>query len=192
MALRRGFRVEATALATELRGELDLDPFDRLDPFVLAAHLDVPVMALSDLTATCSEAHHFIDVEPDAFSALTVFEGRRRIIVHNDTHSPPRQHSNIAHELAHCVLHHPPAHALDPLTGCRLWRSDHEDEANWLTGELLVTRQLALAVARGKVTRESALARLGISRPMLQWRINATGAGNIARREQASGGSKSS
>ena len=118
---------------------------------------------------------------------MTVFNGRRRVILHNDTHSQPRQHSNITHELCHCVLQHPPAAALDPVTGCRIWDSDHEDEANWLTGELLVTREVALAVARGKFAADEALARLGVSRPMLRWRVNATGAQKIAARERDAG-----
>ena len=185
MTLRRGFKSEAAALATELRAELGLDPFDRLDPLALAEHLAVPVMPLSDLNATCTDAQHFITVEPEAFSAVTVFRGRCRTILHNDSHSPPRQRSNITHELCHCVLHHPPAPALDVATGCRLWNAEHEDEADWLTGELLVTRPMALAVAHGKFTLEGALARLGVSRPMLRWRINATGAQKIANRQRA-------
>lgn len=186
MALRRGFKTEATALAKEIRSELHLSRFDRLDPFKLARHLEVPVMPLSDLTATCSAARYFLEVEPDTFSAATVFEGLRRIVVHNDTHSPARQYSNVTHELAHSLLLHPPAPALDPATGCRDWNADHEDEANWLTSELLVTREMALAVARGKVAREVAMDRLGVSRKMLQWRINATGAATQAARENGS------
>ena len=185
MALRRGFKTEATALAAELRTELGLGPFDRLDPLLLADHLAVPVMRLSELKATCSDARHFITVEPEAFSAVTVFRGRRRTILHNDSHSPPRQRSNITHELCHCALHHPPAPALDVATGCRLWDSDHEAEADWLTGELLVTRPMALAVAHGKFTLDAALSRLGVSRPMLRWRVNATGAQKIASRQRA-------
>lgn len=187
MALRRGFKSEANALAAELRGELGLDPYDRFDPFALAEHLAVPVVALSSLTATCSEARHFITVEPEVFSALTVFEGTKRIILHNDAHSRQRQHSNVAHELGHCVLHHPPAPALDPLTGCRDWRGDHEDEADWMAGELLVTRPMALAVARGRFTLAGALQRLIVSEQMLNWRMNATGARKQARRERGNG-----
>lgn len=183
MALRRGFKTEASGLAKEVRGELGLSRYDRLDPFALARHLAVPVIPLSDLTATCSGAEYFLAVETGTFSAVTVFEGVRRIVVHNDTHSAARQNSNVTHELAHGLLLHPPAPALDRATGCRDWNDDHEAEADWLTGELLVTREMALAVARGKFSRESAMERLGISREMLQWRINVTGAAKQAARE---------
>ena len=183
MALRRGFKSEATALAKEVRTELGLGRYDRLDPFVLASHLEVPVVPLSELAVTCSAAHYFLEVEPDTFSAATVFEGRRRIVVHNDKHSAARQSSNVTHELAHSLLLHPPAPALDPATGCRDWNADHEDEANWLTSELLVTRDMALVVARGRIEREDAMERFGVSQQMLQWRINATGAAKQAARE---------
>lgn len=183
MALRRGFKSEASDLAEEVRGELGLSRFDRLDPFALARHLAVPVIPLSDLTATCSGAQYFLAVEPGTLSAVTVFEGVRRIVVHNNTHSPARQNSNVTHELAHGLLLHAPAPALDSATGCRDWNADHEEEADWLTGELLVTRPMALAVARGKFSRESAMERLGVSRKMLQWRINVTGAAKQAARE---------
>ena len=36
MALRRGFKTEAAALALEVRAELGLRPFDRLAPLELA------------------------------------------------------------------------------------------------------------------------------------------------------------
>ncbi|WP_419933185.1 ImmA/IrrE family metallo-endopeptidase [Candidatus Poriferisodalis sp.] len=187
MALRRGFKSDATALASELRGELGLGPFDRLDPFALARHLEVPVLPLTQLRATCSAADHFITEEPEAFSALTVFESRRRIIVYNDTHSPARQHSSIAHELGHCILQHTPAPALDPLTGCRDWRADHEQEADWFAGALLVTRQMALATARGRFTFAGAIRRLAVSPEMLNWRMNVTGARTQALRERGNG-----
>lgn len=187
MALRHGFKSEARALATELRSELGLDQFGRLDPRVLAEHLAVPIMRLSDLTATCTEAQHFVTVEPKVFSAVTVFSGHKRIILHNDAHSPLRQNSNIAHELAHCTLHHAPAPALDPVTGCRDWRGDHEDEANWLTGELLVTPEMALATARGRFSLYEASERFGASLSMIRYRINVTGARLRASRERARG-----
>ncbi len=186
MALRRGFKTEASGLAGEVRRELGLGRFDRLDPFVLAGHLDVPVMPLTELSGTCDAVQYFLVIEPDAFSAATVFERHKRIVVHNDTHSAARQSSNVTHELAHGLLLHPPAPALDTATGCRAWNADHEDEANWLTGELLVTREMALAVARGKVARDDAMDRLGVSQQMLQWRINATGAAQRAARENGS------
>ena len=185
MALRRGFKTEASALAREVRAELGLGSYDRLDPRQLAQHLDIPVVPLSDFTPDVSGARHFLSTDRDVFSALTVFKGHRRMIVHNDSHSEARQISNLTHELAHALLFHHPAPALDELTGCRNWDETNEQEANWLSGELLVTVEMALSVARGQITRQNALERFGISDAMLGWRINSTGATKRVERERA-------
>ena len=92
--------------------------------------------------------------------------------------------SEQLHELAHALLHHEPAAALDSKTGCRDWNDIKEQEADWLGGELLVTRQMALAVARGRLTRQQARQRLGVNDQKLTWRINKTGAGKRVEREQ--------
>lgn len=182
MTLRRGFKSEAAALAQEVRAELRLGRLDRLDPHQLARHLDIPVVPLSNLSAP--GARHFLFVEREAFSALTVFDVHRRIVVHNDSHSEARQNSNLAHELAHALLLHDPVPALDS-TGCRNWNETKEQEANWLSGELLVTSDMALAVARGQLTKRQARERFGVSHKMLTWRLNITGAAKRAARERA-------
>lgn len=177
MGLRRGFKTDAAGLAKEIRAELGLGPFDRLDPYELARHLDIPVLALSELRESAPDAvRHFLSTEPEAFSAVTVFRGHYRVNVHNDAHSWPRQNSNLTHELAHGLLHHEPAPALDGKTGCRNLNTTNEDEASWLTGELLITEEMALAVARGQYSPSEAESRLGVSTQMLRWRLNMTGA----------------
>lgn len=191
MPLRRGFKADAAALAAEVRDELGIGPYGRMDPHKLAQHLGVPVVRLSDLAATCRAADHFLTIAPEMFSAATVFEGRRRMVVHNDAHSEPRQNSDLAHELSHGLLLHPPIPALDVATGCRNWNSTHEDEANWLAGALLVTPEMALATARGRFTPREAELRLGVSNKMLRWRMNVTGANIRANRERSARGRRS-
>lgn len=184
MELRRGFKSEAAALAKEVRGELGLDPLDGLNPLQLARFLDISIVPLSDMAVSLPGAQHFLAAEQDAFSALTVFDGHRRMIVHNDSHSGARQNSNLAHELAHALLRHEPAEALDTNTECRDWNDTKEKEAEWLGGELLVTSDMALAVARGQLTRQQAQQRFGVSDKMLSWRINKTGAIRRVERER--------
>jgi Zn-dependent peptidase ImmA (M78 family) len=176
MAYRRGFKTEAHALAVEVRAELGLNPLDRLDPFELADHLEIPVLpltALRDQNPAC--VRHFTQLEPEAFSGVTVFSGHRRMIVYNDAHVPGRQHSDVAHELAHALLMHPPAHALDE-GGCRNWNADLEDEANFLGAALLVTEEAALNIVRRGLTIARAAELYGVTPKLMQWRINATGA----------------
>lgn len=185
MELRRGFKAEAAALAAEIRGELGLGPYDRLDPRTLARHLDIPITPLSDLVKSCEGALYLRSVEPKAFSAVTVFDGPRRMIAYNDAHSLPRQSSDISHELGHGLLLHEPSPALDRITGCRIWNPVIEKEADWLAGELLVTASMALAVARGQFSPAEAQARLGVSEQMLRWRLNMTGAYKRVQRARA-------
>lgn len=184
MAYRRGFKTEATATALEVRAELGLGPLERLDPRLLAEYLDIPIWDLTDLAARATAALHLVEVEPEVFSAVTVFRGTERTIVHNNGHAPARQNSNIAHELAHGLLLHPPTPALDN-KGCRDWDQDLEDEATWLASALLVTEAAALEVAFGRMSREDAMMQLRVSGPMLQMRLNATGALKRAARWRA-------
>ena len=81
---RYGFKTEAADLAREVRAELGLGAFDRLDPRTLAAHLDIPILDLSALMTDAPNVAHLRDVEPGVFSAVTVFYGTHRTIVHND------------------------------------------------------------------------------------------------------------
>jgi Zn-dependent peptidase ImmA (M78 family) len=175
MGYRRGFKTEANALANEVRVELGLGQLDRLDPRALATHLEIPILDLSDLATTAPAVRPLLEVERDAFSAATVFAGARRTIVHNDAHAPSRQNSNLAHELAHGLLLHPPTPALDNV-GCRYWNQDIEDEATWLAGVLLLSEPATIEIASGHWTRAGALAHFSISPQMIQWRLNSTGA----------------
>jgi Zn-dependent peptidase ImmA (M78 family) len=179
--LRRGFKTAANGLAEEVRRELGLGA---LDPFALATHLDVPVAKLSDLQADAPAARHLLEVEPEAFSAVTVFDGRRRRIVYNDRHSIGRQNSSVGHEAGHRLLLHEPRPAVDH-RGCRLWDQDVEDEADWLAGVILISEDAALAVARGWMTEEDAAVHFGVSAQMLTWRLNVTGARKCVERARA-------
>lgn len=185
MGLRRGFKAEAARLAEEVRRELGLGPLDRLDPRRLAQHLEIPIVALSELVGAHEDADYLLLEEPKAFSAVTVFKDNRRIIVHNDSHSIPRQNSNLSHELSHPLLLHEPTPALDGITGSRIWIPTYEREADWLAGELLVTRAMALDVARGRLTLQEAMERFGVSSSMLNWRLNMTGSVKRAAFERA-------
>lgn len=176
MGYRRGFKSEANATAREIREELGLTARDRLDPLSLANYLEVPVVPLSDYGQDAPFAlRHFSKVEVEAFSAGTIFDGPRRTIVHNDSHSPGRQASNLTHELGHALLLHDPTPALDD-RGCRLWNQNIEDEAQWLAGALLITEDAALWIARGGASISQAAVHFGVSEPMITYRLNVTGA----------------
>lgn len=81
----------------------------------------------------------------------------------------------MAHELSHSLLQHPPTLALED-RGCRDWNEDIEDEAQWLAGALLITEDAALWIARGNASEDDAAACFGVTRPMVRYRLNMTGA----------------
>ena len=173
----------ATARAT--RSELEIGMADRLNTRDLANHLTIPVLPLSDLRTRSSGAVDYLyGVEPAAFSAATIFLGTRRIIVHNDAHSRGRQASDIAHECAHALLGHEPTQAFDE-SGCRLWDMTREREADWLAGVLLRPEEATLAIVRLGRTVESAANLYGVSRSMVQWRLNVTAAYRRIKRGKA-------
>ena len=176
MTLRHGFKAEAEGIAREIRGELGLRRVEPLDPWKLANHLDIPVVPLSDLAMSAPGSFDYLfSAEPEAFSAVTVFSGAHRTIVYNDAHSPGRQSSDVAHELSHGLLLHPPSPALDH-HGCRKWNGVIEEEANWLAGVLLVPADAAIILARRGEDLADVAAEYGVSEQMIDWRLNVTGA----------------
>lgn len=175
MGFQRGFKTWANSVALETRNELGIGQLDALDPWLLAEHLAIPIMGLSSLVVDAPAVKHLLTVEPEVFSAVTVFHGTRRIVVHNDSHARVRQNSNVCHELSHGLLNHPPTPALDD-HGCRVWCQDIEDEAAWLAGCLFVSERATFAVARGTWTVAEASTRLEVSQQMIQFRLNTTGA----------------
>lgn len=176
--MRRGFKTEANDIARTIRNELSLRCVDPLDPRALAEYLSIRLIPLSDLAdAEPWAVRHFGGRGRSSFSAATVFRGSRRVIVHNDAHSPGRQASNLAHELSHALLLHPPTP--------RNWDNTVEEEADWLAGALLVSQEAALSIARKGIPLGKAAALYGISRKMMQFRVNVTGARKRVRRMRA-------
>jgi Zn-dependent peptidase ImmA (M78 family) len=70
---------------------------------------------------------------------------------------------------------HPPGPALD-VRGCRHWDGEIEEEADWLASNLLITNEAAWSIARRGLSPEAAMLRYGVSRKMLTWRMNKSGA----------------
>ena len=134
MKLRRGFKSEANEIACETRSELRLAKSAPLSPWKLADHLEIPVVTLSSMRDLIPEAaRYFLNTNRSEFSAVTVFRGIERTILHNDSHSFGRQASNLAHELSHALLLHPSTPPIDS-RGCRDWDPVLEEEAEMVGG----------------------------------------------------------
>lgn len=176
MAFRRGFKSEANTIAKEIRAELGLSLLAPLDPWALAAHLDIPVITLSSMAESAPHAvHYFSTVSTGEFSAVTVFDGTKRMIVHNDSHARGRQANDIAHEVSHGLLLHPPKVALSA-NGCRNLNDAMEKEADWLASVLLIPEEAALNIVKRDLSLDDAAALYGVSQQLVRWRLGATGA----------------
>lgn len=179
MNFRRGFKASAERISAEAREEIKLSLEDRLDPLVLAQHLCIPVLGIRRAAMLLGKpdfGRYFLIEDVESFSAVTLFYSRKRIIVHNDHHASTRQASNIAHELSHCLLEHPPEPILRS-DGCRYWNEQVEAEAAWLGGALLVPRAGALKLAHSGLPVELIARHFGVSSALCRWRMNETGVG---------------
>lgn len=179
MTFTRGFKASCERLVGDVRTEMAVAEEHPIDMHALANHLEIPVYPLSDIVS--------ISLDPlrDALlaeiyksvSAFTVFEGARRTIVYNDEHQFPRHRSNMAHELAHALLLHPPENSGLGVTQEAL----HEREAAWLSGVLMLTANQAKTIATRRMSQRQAEDVFQLSAEMLRFRLNVTGAARLLR-----------
>ena len=185
--MRRGFKADANRIAVKVRAGLGLGPACPIDPWTVCVHFEIDVWPLSELADPSGGqvGHHFLHVDTESFSAVTVHHASRRVIVHNDSHHHVRQRSNLTHELAHCFLGHALTGAFKP-DGNRDRNPLIEEEAAFLGGSLLITNEAAhRIVASGNL--DAARSAYGVSRQMLEFRLRMSGAHTVAGRRKQSG-----
>ena len=182
MGFARGFKARANRIAVDVRRQMGLVPEAPIDPFEICRYFDVEVIPMTTLACDVSR---FTADDQSSFSALTVPHGLRSAIVHNDTHHPLRQRSNISHELAHLFLGHEHVPPLNE-SGARNLDSGIEAEANYLGGCLLIPNEAALhVVTKGLIARAQLM--YGVSRAMLDYRLKVSGAHVIHGRRHGFG-----
>jgi hypothetical protein len=153
-------------VAAEERVGLGLGPLDPLDPYALAGEHGIPVYPIDELPdAFCSPeaVTHFTVDKPKVWSAALVPLGSVRIILENTGHAMARRVSSLAHELSHHFLEHQFDGVLLTDDGCRRFDTTQENEAKFLSGELLIPYQAALKAAFAGKTNEDIAAIFGVS-----------------------------
>ena len=174
--MRRGFKAEAEALATDVRTKLGCKPDEPAPLVELGRHLGVEIVPADRFVARSRllELHR---IQPDAFSAGTF---RRPtggfVVVYNPLHAKGRTRSDQAHELAHILLGHS-VRTLEQVGNLRFFTCDvkQEEEADWLGGCLLLPRGLLLKAAKAGMTATAIADKYGTSEPMARFRLNASG-----------------
>ena len=178
----RGFKTRANNIALGLRKQAGLEKTAPLDPRDVFERLSIQIVPLSEFRNICSSAAQALLSHSGGFSALLLPLGQgKRIVIHNDSHSPRRQVSNLAHELAHVLLAHPAERVCMGDLGRRA-DSLVEDEAAFLGGCILVPNEAAYRIAFSGVDSQTAADGYGVSEEMMTYRLRMSGAFKRARR----------
>ena len=187
--MRRGFKTWCETTAEKYRTALGLKPVDSLDPKALAAHLGVIVWRPEDVPELSKGSlRRLTNHDSGSWSAVTIRHGNTNLTIVNSAHAPTKQRSSLTHELAHLILDHEPGRIdLSPAGHLLLnsFEREQEDEADWLSGTLLVPRA-GLAIAYRSARDPTILANsFGVSVDMLNWRLRMTGVATQARRARS-------
>lgn len=181
--MKRGFKAKCDRTVAEVRRKMGLARCAPFDPFAYVEVLGIRCRPVSALPGCSDETLAYVAGEGRKdFSAVTVYNGARAIVVYNDNNDPERQKSDVSHELSHITLGHVPRPILGD-GGCRMWDKEQEDEAAWLSGALLVPADVALAIACKGTPVEKAALFYSVSVELMRYRLNASGAYIRAKRK---------
>ena len=165
------------AVAEEERAGLGLSLLEPLDPYRLADEHGIPVYPLEELAdgpRARAAIQHFTSVRSTVWSAALIPVGSSRLIIENTAHSVPRRRASLAHELGHHLLEHEFAEMLLTEDGCRRFDPARENEAKFLSGQLLIPDAAAKRAAfDGKSNAQIATA-YGVSEQFAQMRMSGT------------------
>lgn len=185
--LKRGFAAEANRKAIALRAEIGLGEEDVLDPVLLAEHLGVLVIPLSELGGSeeiAKAVNRLMVHDTPAFSGCCIEADGRFAIVINDAHSSVRQAATVAHELGHVILGHTAEAHFDEF-GMREYDAKKEAEADRLGDSLLIPDKPAKFAILNHGSLDSAADHFGVSLQLMRKRFNMSGGQAIMKRRAA-------
>lgn len=177
-----GFKTWCETYAVEKRKELKLNARDPLDPRVLATHLDVRVWTPDDVPKLSHQTKSVLlrndGKTPSCWSAVTLVVQAKVVVILNSSHSKPRQSSDLMHELAHQIRGHKPHDMEISAEGMMFvpsYDKHGEDEADWLSGCLLLPRPALVYIKSKRILDEDVVVQYGASKKMLGYRMASTG-----------------
>jgi hypothetical protein len=177
----RGFKTWCEKYATEKRvalGQLATAP---LDTNALAASLGVKVRTPLDIPNIGKDTLDVLlrsDGTQSCWSAVTLVSGSRKVVILNSSHSLARQASDLTHELAHIIRGHTAQEVditPDGLMLLKNYDKVQEEEADWLSGCLLLPRDALIAIKRRQIEVATSATEYGVSVKMLNYRMAASG-----------------
>jgi len=177
--LKRGFKTESERRATSLRNELGLQPKVPLYARILARHMRIPIITPNGIQGlTQEDLNELCGRGSSNWSALTLVASQKTFIIHNSSHSPGRQESNIMHELSHLICDHQPSEIMQvdgfafPIRTCD---KSQEEEADWVCGCLKLPRDGILWAVRSGMEHEAIADHFASSLDLVRYRIRITG-----------------
>lgn len=179
VGLQRGFKTWCENAARGYRRELKLSPISPLDPRALATHLGITIWTPAEIPGIDpKDVRHLTVTASESWSAATLRKENASLIIINSGHAPTRQNNSLAHEIGHVVLRHEPAKMYvtpDGLMMMSEYNAEHEEEATWFAGAILVPREALLDLMRRGVPDSEAAKHFGVSTKLLTMRRNRTG-----------------
>lgn len=177
--MQRGFKTRAERMAVEARVLVGLHETAPLPANRLAKALGVVVMGPEKIPGMPeSLATRMLFEFASNWSAVTIPMEGQTLIIHNTTHIPARQESDVMHELAHLLCRHKPAR-IDP-PGKLPWASrsydpEQEEQAACLGGCLQIPRAGLASAILQNLDDLAIAARFGASLKMVRFRRNSSG-----------------
>lgn len=176
---QRGFKTWCENTAVSLRKSVRLAPTEALDARKLADHLGIEVWdprTISGLDPKYLSV--LIEEDADSWSAVTISDGMKDVIILNPTHRGGRPASDLMHELSHIIIGHSPTRIDISENGLLILHTFdrvQEEEAKWLCGCLLLPRPALLLIRRLGLDPKAAAKKYGTSEQMVTFRLNVLG-----------------
>lgn len=179
MAEFPAFPAQDENVSAQRRRRLHLQPYDPLEASALAAELGVIAKTPQEIPGVGPETLRvLLHDDPDSWSAVTISEGGKDLVILNPSHRGGRPNSNLMHELSHLLLGHKPGQTFISGDGeliLSAYNKPQEDEASWLAGALLLPRPALLHIHRRRLPEADVIQRYNVSADMLRYRANVTG-----------------
>ena len=175
----RGFKSWCETIAIQQRKELGLQPVDPLDSRRLAESLEVIVWDAHEVPLLDSQTLNVLTKDdPDSWSAVTLRDGGKDLVILNPTHSRGRASSNLMHELSHILIGHDAVRVditPDNLLMLSTYDKKQEGEADWLAGCLLLPRPALMHIRNSRMDPTVVRKVYGVSDDMFDYRMKMTG-----------------
>ena len=176
--MKRGFKSWCETTAIGYRKTLKLEKYSPLLPQRLADHLKIRLFTPNKIPGLSSEDIKTLTGKNNTWSAVTISQGNDSIIIYNSSHTKNRQNNDIMHELAHIIIGHNPLNNLiSSETGLlmRDFEKEQEEEADWLAATLLLPKDALMKIQFGKISQDFASSQYGVSKKLLDMRLNTSG-----------------